>query len=605
MDRDQRIFKVSSADLRTLRLQAARRGTLTHVSGGIILLVIPLALAPNQHPGNESVRSTTMMERMEAKLRELARIHDPQTRGAGVAVESITKALLTLDNKIQVLVPQRSVQTTREWMKLHARGSSIEVSSLEEILPVPSSIEADLWFDPAASSARSLRLRNFCSAKGKVPPLLSIQHTLSVPVLLDTHFRSWLSEPTFACDSLVCGSKSAQIAVRSILEHLKETQKECSANFRVDVAPLPIDTDRFHPGDRLLARKKFRFATNDFSCLYVGYLSSLKADWVSILGTFASVVSTSKKKVQLLLVGASDPAFAERVQSLQQQYPFLRVIGPVSADEKVLLYQAADLFFSPADTLNESYGLTPVEAMACGLPQLVSDWNGYRDTVVHGITGFRIDTLWQDPYNTSSIWGVISDAADHLSVSQQVILDHHQLHLYLSTMISNDALVATLRSASRVLALRHFSLSAVNARYRELADELKQIAKSLHPSELGCFPTTTNYFRCFSQYATYRHAENMLVSLGKHSGDFLGVLALVPNDLRFLLDPKLIKAIVLFVEDVSGQTGLGNVVDSVSITARCLPDKVWWHCCWLAKYGILRLSRPEGEPQGRATFGSS
>ncbi len=56
-------------------------------------------------------------------------------------------------------------------------------------------------------------------------------------------------------------------------------------------------------------------------------------------------------------------------------------------------WAAADVFVSLSDNIQESFGITPVEAMAAGLPCLVSDWDGYRDTVVHGETGFRIPDL--------------------------------------------------------------------------------------------------------------------------------------------------------------------------------------------------------------------
>jgi len=35
----------------------------------------------------------------------------------------------------------------------------------------------------------------------------------------------------------------------------------------------------------------------------------------------------------------------------------------------------------------------PIEAMAAGLPVVVSDWDGYKDTVRDGVDGFRIPTL--------------------------------------------------------------------------------------------------------------------------------------------------------------------------------------------------------------------
>ena len=34
----------------------------------------------------------------------------------------------------------------------------------------------------------------------------------------------------------------------------------------------------------------------------------------------------------------------------------------------------------------------PVEAMASGLPVIVSDWDGYKETVRDGVDGFRIPT---------------------------------------------------------------------------------------------------------------------------------------------------------------------------------------------------------------------
>ena len=60
-------------------------------------------------------------------------------------------------------------------------------------------------------------------------------------------------------------------------------------------------------------------------------------------------------------------------------------------------WRAADIFVSLSDNIQETFGLTPVEAMAAGLPCVVSDWNGYKDTVTDGETGFRIPTTTVGP----------------------------------------------------------------------------------------------------------------------------------------------------------------------------------------------------------------
>ena len=45
-----------------------------------------------------------------------------------------------------------------------------------------------------------------------------------------------------------------------------------------------------------------------------------------------------------------------------------------------------DVFVSLSVHQDENFGYAPIEAMACGVPAVVTDWGGYRDSVVHGET---------------------------------------------------------------------------------------------------------------------------------------------------------------------------------------------------------------------------
>ena len=77
----------------------------------------------------------------------------------------------------------------------------------------------------------------------------------------------------------------------------------------------------------------------------------------------------------------------------------------------VLSARAASYSLSLVDCLQETFGLTPIEAMASRLPVVVSDWNGYRDTVVEGRTGYRVPKLIR-----SSLDGVKSSSFSSLAL---------------------------------------------------------------------------------------------------------------------------------------------------------------------------------------------
>jgi glycosyltransferase involved in cell wall biosynthesis len=70
--------------------------------------------------------------------------------------------------------------------------------------------------------------------------------------------------------------------------------------------------------------------------------------------------------------------------------------GFVSEDEKVALYRAARVFVNPSE--KEGWGLTVLEANACGVPAVASDVPGLRDSVRHERTGLLV------PYGDRDAW---------------------------------------------------------------------------------------------------------------------------------------------------------------------------------------------------------
>jgi len=66
----------------------------------------------------------------------------------------------------------------------------------------------------------------------------------------------------------------------------------------------------------------------------------------------------------------------------------LTLVGGVRRQELPAWYRSADVLACPA--WYEPFGLTPLEAMACGVPVVAYAVGGFTDTVVDGVTGHLV-----------------------------------------------------------------------------------------------------------------------------------------------------------------------------------------------------------------------
>ncbi|MEV0394818.1 glycosyltransferase [Polymorphospora rubra] len=86
----------------------------------------------------------------------------------------------------------------------------------------------------------------------------------------------------------------------------------------------------------------------------------------------------------------------------------VRLVGAVPPDEMPLWYRSADVLV--AAPWYEPFGLTPLEAMACGVPVVATAVGGLTDTVVHGLTGDLVPP--RDPRALgAAIRGLLDDRA--------------------------------------------------------------------------------------------------------------------------------------------------------------------------------------------------
>ena len=238
--------------------------------------------------------------------------------------------------------------------------------------------------------------------------LCGITHTLSskgamacIPALLRAPLYPW--------DALICTSTAARDVLRRGLEAEIEHLQTRFGAARFILPQLPLIPLGVHPGDfdfppgiRAAARTRLGIAEHEVAVLFAGRLAfHVKAHPVPMFLALEAAAARSTTPLHLVLFGLfpSEPigeAFRAEAARLAPSVR-LHVLDGRSDADRDAAWSAADIFTSLSDNIQETFGLTPVEAMAAGLPVVVSDWNGYKDTVRHGIDGFRVPTLMAPP----------------------------------------------------------------------------------------------------------------------------------------------------------------------------------------------------------------
>jgi glycosyltransferase involved in cell wall biosynthesis len=155
---------------------------------------------------------------------------------------------------------------------------------------------------------------------------------------------------------------------------------------RTDVTVIPnaVDTLKFaaatRQARRSASRQSLHFGENEFVLLLIGN------DWKNKgLGVLlrASALLTDLP-LRLLVVGKDDPVLFRPVVEQLRMQDRLRFESPSS--DVLLFYAAADLYVGPS--LEDSFGLPILEAMACGLPVIASAHAGASEMIHDGTTGF-------------------------------------------------------------------------------------------------------------------------------------------------------------------------------------------------------------------------
>lgn len=190
-----------------------------------------------------------------------------------------------------------------------------------------------------------------------------------------------------------------------------------------------VDSLRFHPdvAARLAIRNELNISADSILILYVGRLTKDKG--ILDLAYAFDALSRRIPEIMLLLVGTEEDVKYEHIEQIcRGSEDRLRYLEFTIEPERYMA--AADLFCLPS--YREGFGMTIIEAAACGVPAIASRVYGITDAVEEGKTG------------------LLFPAADVPA-----------LELTILKLATDDELRRQMGSAAQARALKLFSSSAV------------------------------------------------------------------------------------------------------------------------------------------------
>ena len=312
-------------------------------------------------------------------------------------------------------------------------------------------------------------------------PVTAVTHSLSYQRFQNAYVQMVLGGPRPG-DAIIATSRAGETAVRNAIGATAESLGLPVPLLDVIRVPLGVDTERFAPGAGPGARESLGLPLDGVIVLCLGRLSAYsKMDLRPLLLAFQRAAGR-RADARLVLAGASEQS--NYVETLRAQADKLGVadrvlfLPDVPEEEKRSLYLAADIFISPSDNPQETFGLTVLEAMSCGLPRdRVRLRRIPRSRWPRGNGISRADLLgaWREPGDGDRPVGF--ERAYHLLLSQGIAVDVEGLADALGRFIRSADLRRRMGEAGRARAVAEFSWPVVIERYEETWAELGEKAR--------------------------------------------------------------------------------------------------------------------------------
>lgn len=441
--------------------------------------------------------------------------------------------------------------------------------------------------------------------------LVGVTHTIASSSIMD-RIANMAIAPLQEWDAIICTSSQ----VRATFERLAGEQQEYLRSrlgakpppmAQLPVIPLGVDCLRLSPSaeQRQAERASMQIGEKDIAILFMGRLSfHAKAHPLPMYLALESIAKETGRRIHLLQAGwfANDfirDAFLDGAKAFCPSVR-CRFLDGRKPGVREHVWQAADIFCSLSDNIQETFGLTPIEAMAAGLPCVVSDWDGYKDTVRHGEDGFRVPTLMPPAGSAEDLADRHDAEIDTYDLycgftSQMVAVDVEAVRVALHRLIDDENLRRRMGEVARRRALEMFDWRHIIGRYQALWAELaerRQSAPESAPREAGHadFPARMDPFTLFADYPSSTLSPSYC--LFPIAGD---------RDFKTMIEHPLIRFAKPVMRLDLCEQALARIGEKGGISVEALEVEfgqekraaLGRNLCWLAKLGLIAIKPPK------------
>jgi glycosyltransferase involved in cell wall biosynthesis len=433
--------------------------------------------------------------------------------------------------------------------------------------------------------------------------MCGITHTTSTAAVMQGIYDLRLA-PVQPWDAVICTSRAVLASVSYQMDRIDE---HIRAHLRatppprpmLPVIPLGVHCDDFAPDPAAGADLRAGLGAGPQDVVFTTIARLTPHEKFDPLPIYLALQRAQAQlvgqRLHVVFCGQFRDDYARKVfeagaKALMPDVGFALLDGAKAADRKAAL-SGADVFMFLIDNIQETFGLAPLEGMAAGLPLLVSDWDGMKDTVPPEV-GFRVTTRsLPGPYMAQEALryqgGTDSYVQYCASASALTEIDLPELVARIVTLAQEPALRRRMGEAARAHVRARYDWASVVPQIQALwgeQDALRALGPGLrYPSDgLPVAPSPTNLFASYpSEQVSLKQAQFVAVETEVGLAEVLK-LRNYEGLKRVFASPAQIAGVLEAVR--AGATDLAAVEAMCKMTSLQAARVV----IWLLKYGFLQ-----------------